>query len=66
MKNDKSLIQKHTNAFWLAMGNYMVLKVTVCMIKPHIDFFMNRNVIFHEKALFPTPFMEISKSLPPP
>jgi hypothetical protein len=26
---------------------------------------MNKNVIFHEKALFPTPSMEISKSSPP-
>jgi hypothetical protein len=37
MRNDKSLTQKHTNAFWLAMGNDMVLKVTICMIKPHVD-----------------------------
>lgn len=37
IRNDKSLIQKHTNAFWLGMGNDMVLKVTICMIKPQID-----------------------------
>jgi hypothetical protein len=37
MKNDKNLTQKHTNAFWLAMRNDMVLNVTICMIKPHID-----------------------------
>jgi hypothetical protein len=26
---------------------------------------MNRNVIFHEEVLFPTPYVEISKSSPP-
>jgi hypothetical protein len=37
MINEKSLTPKHTNAFLLVVGNNMVLKATICMIKPHAD-----------------------------